>query len=132
MTTMSLGLRSSGSYGSLQQQVQNGVLAIQTTPPLAARKPSKMIKGKESLFHWICKFAGRKKVGMLLLCAVSAAVFVWVLYVGKGLMSHLFYPFSIGCALFDFGSEFSIYVYVCIRICSEFNIYVYAFMLAKV
>ncbi|GFS46357.1 strawberry notch protein [Actinidia rufa] len=84
MTTMSLGLRSSGSYGSLQQQVQNGVLAIQTTPPLAARKPSKMIKGKESLFHWICKFAGRKKVGMLLLCAVSAAVFVWVLYVGKG------------------------------------------------
>ncbi|GFZ06216.1 strawberry notch protein [Actinidia rufa] len=84
MTTMSLGLRSSGSYGSLQQQVQNGVLAIQTTPPLTARKPSKMIKGKESLFHWICKFAGRKKVGMLLLCAVSAAVFVWVLYVGKG------------------------------------------------
>ncbi|XAR59156.1 hypothetical protein NMG60_11014825 [Bertholletia excelsa] len=84
MTTGSLGLRSSGSYGSLQQHVQNGVLAIQTTPPLGARKPSKMLKDKESLFHWICKFAGRKKVGMLFLSAISAAVFVWVLYVGKG------------------------------------------------
>ncbi|KAL6991071.1 putative hexosyltransferase muci70 [Sarracenia purpurea var. burkii] len=88
MTTVSLGLRSSGSYGSLQQQIQNGVLAIQTTPPppplASARKPPKMFKEKESLFHWISKFVGRKKVGMLLLCVVSAAVFVWVLYVGKG------------------------------------------------
>ncbi|XP_052183743.1 probable hexosyltransferase MUCI70 [Diospyros lotus] len=84
MTTLPLGLRSSGSYGSLQQQFQNSVSPIQTTPPLGARKPSKMNKDKESLFHRICKFAGRKKVGMLLLCVVSAAVFGWVLYVGKG------------------------------------------------
>ncbi|KAL6573999.1 putative hexosyltransferase muci70 [Orobanche hederae] len=81
----SLGLRSSGSYGSLQQQqqIQNGSpsLPIQTTPP---RKPLKMLKEKEKLFHWICKFAPRKKVGMLLLCLVSSAVFSWVLYVGKG------------------------------------------------
>ncbi|KAK6149917.1 hypothetical protein DH2020_017442 [Rehmannia glutinosa] len=81
----SLGLRSSGSYGSLQQQqqIQNGQLSlpIQTTPP---RKPPKMLKDKEKLFHWICKFAPRKKVGMLLLCLVSAVVFGWVLYVGKG------------------------------------------------
>jgi len=85
VTTMSLGLRNSGSNGSLQQQFQNGLLSIQTTPPLSARKAfSKMSKEKESLFHWICKFAGRKKVGMLLLCLVSAAVFGWVLYVGKG------------------------------------------------
>ncbi|CAL5408809.1 unnamed protein product [Camellia sinensis] len=84
MTTVLLGLRSSGSYGSLQQQVQNGFLAIQTSPPLASRKNSKMLKEKENVFHWICKFAGRKKVGMLLLCVVSAAVFAWVLYVGKG------------------------------------------------
>ncbi|KAH7857387.1 hypothetical protein Vadar_012139 [Vaccinium darrowii] len=82
---MSLGLRNSGSNGSLQQQFQNGLLSIQTTPPLSTRKAfSKMSKEKESLFHWICKFAGRKKVGMLLLCLVSAAVFGWVLYVGKG------------------------------------------------
>lgn len=85
MTTGSLGLRSSGSYGSLQQQqFQNGALPNQTTPPVTSRKPSKMLKEKERLFPWIFKFAPRKKVGMLLLCAVSAAVFLWVLYVGKG------------------------------------------------
>ncbi|CAA0817917.1 Protein of unknown function (DUF616 [Striga hermonthica] len=80
-----LGLRSSGSYGSLQQQqqIRNGLLSlpVQTTPP---RKPPKMLKEKEKLFHWFCKFAPRKKVGMLLLCLVSSAVFGWVLYVGKG------------------------------------------------
>lgn len=85
MTTLSLGLRSSGSYGSLQQQqFQNGSLPNQTSPPISSRKPSKMFKDKERLFPWICKFAPRKKVGMLLLCAASAAVFMWVLYVGKG------------------------------------------------
>ncbi|KAI4299386.1 hypothetical protein L6164_032852 [Bauhinia variegata] len=78
MTGGSLGIRSQ-SYGSLDKQLQNGVSPIQTS-----RKPSKMLKEKERLFHWICKFAGRKKVGMLFLCVISAAVFVWVLYVGKG------------------------------------------------
>lgn len=93
MTTMSLGIRNSGSNGSLQQF---HLLAIQTTPPLSARKAfSKMSKEKESLFHWICKFAGRKKVGMLLLCLVSAAVFGWVLYVGKGLIPHSSIPFTL-------------------------------------
>lgn len=96
----SLGMRS-GSYGSLlqqqqqQQQLQNGgLLPVQATPlppPLPGyslgRKPPKMVKEKERFVHWICKFAGRKKVGMLLLCVVSAAVFVWVLYVGKGLIA---------------------------------------------
>jgi hypothetical protein len=90
----SLGMRS-GSYGSLDKQLQqnnnnnnsnnnyNGVSPIPTV-----RKPSKMQKEKERLFHWICKFAGRKRVGMLLLCVISAVVFVWVLYVGKGLVFH--------------------------------------------
>ncbi|XWS18396.1 hypothetical protein CRYUN_Cryun32bG0040000 [Craigia yunnanensis] len=82
MTGGSLGIRS-GSYGSLDKQLQNGVLPIQA-PAAARTKPSKMFKEKETLVHWICKFAGRKKVGMLLLCVISAAVFVWVLYVGKG------------------------------------------------
>ncbi|KAL3627774.1 putative hexosyltransferase muci70 [Castilleja foliolosa] len=81
----SMGLRSSGSYGSLQQQqqIQNGLLSlpIQTTTP--PRKLPKMLKEKEKLFHWICKFAPRKKVGMLLLCLISSAVFGWVLYIGK-------------------------------------------------
>ncbi|KAL0310643.1 UNVERIFIED_CONTAM: hypothetical protein Sangu_2359000 [Sesamum angustifolium] len=84
MTTGSLGLRSSGSYGSLQQ-VQNSSLSfsIQTSPPLS-RKASKMLKEKDRLFFWIFRFAPRKKVGMLLLCLVSLAVFMWVLIVGKG------------------------------------------------
>nr|XP_033514586.1 uncharacterized protein LOC117272972 [Nicotiana tomentosiformis] len=85
MTARSLGLRSSGSYGSLQQKLfQNSGSPFQATPPVLPRKPPKMFKKKEGLFLWICKFAPRKKVGMLLLCVVSAAVFVWVLYVGKG------------------------------------------------
>nr|GLL45800.1 uncharacterized protein LOC109171389 [Ipomoea trifida] len=85
MTTGSSGLRSSGSYGSLQlHQFQNGSLSIQASPPIPPRKPPKMFKEKEGLFHWIFKFAPRRKIGMLLLCVVSAAVFVWVLYVGKG------------------------------------------------
>ena len=77
--SLGLGIRS-GSYGSLDKQLQNGVVL----PIQASRKPSKMFKERETLFHWICKFVGRKKVGMLLLCLISAAVFVWVLYVGKG------------------------------------------------
>ncbi|KZV51963.1 hypothetical protein F511_08573 [Dorcoceras hygrometricum] len=85
MTTGSLGLRSSGSYGSLQQIQNNTVLLpIQITPPLSSRKPPKMLKEKEKLVHRICKFAPRNKVGMLLLSLVSAAVFIWVLYVDKG------------------------------------------------
>ncbi|CAH9141689.1 unnamed protein product [Cuscuta epithymum] len=82
----SSGLRSSGSYGSLQiHQFQNGSFSIQTSPLIPPpRKPPKMFKEKEGLFHWIFKFAPRRKIGMLLLCAVSAAVFVLVLFVGKG------------------------------------------------
>ncbi|XP_073056027.1 probable hexosyltransferase MUCI70 [Primulina eburnea] len=87
MTTGSLDLRSSGSNGSLQQQqIQNSLLSlpIQTTPLVSSRKPAKMFKEKDRLFHWICKFAPRNKIGMLLLSIVSAVVSVWVLYVGKG------------------------------------------------
>ncbi|OIT34111.1 PREDICTED: uncharacterized protein LOC109205137 isoform X1 [Nicotiana attenuata] len=43
-----------------------------------------MYKEKEGLLPRIHKFAPRKKVGMLLLCAVSLAVLVWVLFVDKG------------------------------------------------
>lgn len=86
MSTGSWGLRSSGSYGSLQQAQNNysSSLPVQTTPPVSSRKPQKMLKEKDRLFHWIFKFAPRNKVGMLLLCLVSAAVFLWVLCVAKG------------------------------------------------
>ncbi|KAM0050021.1 hypothetical protein Hdeb2414_s0008g00292921 [Helianthus debilis subsp. tardiflorus] len=92
MTSGSLGQRSS-SYGSLlqhqqqQQQIQhqNGVF-LQSTPPIASRKPAKVFgnKEKENLFLWIFKFVHRKKVGMMFLCLVSIAAMLWVLYVGKG------------------------------------------------
>ena len=115
-----LGIRS-GSYGSLDKQLQQNNININNNnnynsngnsnsnnnynnytgvllPIQTARKPSKMLKEKETLFHWICKFAGHKKVGMLLLCVISAAVFVWVLYVGKGLPLLL----SISFFIFNF------------------------------
>lgn len=43
-----------------------------------------MFKEKEGLFPGIHKFAPRKKVGMLLLCAVSLAVFLWVVLIDRG------------------------------------------------
>lgn len=88
--SLGLGLRSA-SYGSLQQQLHNNLVPNQSPspsppPPPAFRKPPKTMKEKEKLFHWICKSFGRKKVGMLFLCVVSAAFFVGVLYMGKGLI----------------------------------------------
>lgn len=114
MTGGSLGIRS-GSYGSLQQQAliqqqqqqqpPNGSLFLfaQSTPP---RKPSKM--PKEKFAQRIFKFAGRKKVGMLFICVISAAVFGCVLTVGKGqelfLYSIAFPFFSLETiALLEFG-----------------------------
>ncbi|WCJ27042.1 hypothetical protein M5689_008817 [Euphorbia peplus] len=85
--TGGIGIRSS-SYGSLeklQQHQQNGAIGVVSPIHMSIRtKPVKMFKAKERFFHWIYKFAGRKKVGMLFLCIISAVVFFWVLYVGKG------------------------------------------------
>ena len=79
-----LGVRSS-SYGSLDKTGLNGVvLPIQTATTTIRTKPSKMHKEREGVVHWICKFAGRKRVGMLLLFLISAVVFLRVLFVGKG------------------------------------------------
>lgn len=100
MSGGSLGIRS-GSYGSLEKQQQqlqnNGVSLIQS-----ARKPTKTLKEKDRFFLWIFKFAGRKKVGMLCLFTISAAVFIWVLYVGKG--SSISHTFSL---LFNISKLFS-------------------------
>ncbi|OAY78678.1 hypothetical protein ACMD2_02187 [Ananas comosus] len=85
MSGGSVGLRSA-SYGSLQQMAHNNSngsaaeLPIPSpSPPLAARsKPSKTLlsgsREKERFLQWICKIVCRRKVGMLLLLAVSAAV----------------------------------------------------------
>ncbi|KAK8993365.1 hypothetical protein V6N11_033466 [Hibiscus sabdariffa] len=83
MTGGLMGIRS-GIFGSLDKHLQNGVLPIQAASAARTKPSSKMFKEKESLIHWICKFTGQKKVGMLLLCVISAAGFALVLYVGKG------------------------------------------------
>ncbi|KAL0798846.1 hypothetical protein Bca101_054021 [Brassica carinata] len=79
-----LGVRSS-SNGSLEKTGLNGVVLSIHTTTTRTTKPSKMHKEREGLLlPWICKFAGRKKVGMLLLFLISAVVFLRVLFVGKG------------------------------------------------
>lgn len=83
----SLGLRSSGSYGSLPQQQLGGCQS--SSPPLAARKPAKMSLGGTSgprVCARICKLAGRRQ-RMLLLLLVSVAVafcFLFSSLVSKG------------------------------------------------
>ncbi|XP_028782006.1 uncharacterized protein LOC114738151 [Neltuma alba] len=72
-----LGIRSSS--GSLDKKLQRRFPLIQT-----ARKLSKMVKEKEKLFVWFIKVAKRMSIGMLLLFAISAAIFFWVLNVEKG------------------------------------------------
>lgn len=89
MTGGSLGLRS-GSYGSLQPQLQNGVAVFPTQlPPILVRKTSRMSlsgsREKERILPRIFKFAGRRKVGMLLLLVASAAVLSFISVVSKGL-----------------------------------------------
>lgn len=90
----SLGLRS-GSYGSLQQQLQNGAALPTQSPPLPVRKTSKMSlsgsRDKEKILPRIFKFAGRRKVGMLLLLVASAAVLSFISAVTKGLAFLLFF-----------------------------------------
>ncbi|KAL9263778.1 putative hexosyltransferase MUCI70 [Drosera capensis] len=100
MTGGSLGLRTA-SYGSLsvqqqqqqqQQQTQNNPLLsnqyVAASPPrtvLISRKPVKMMmKEKERLVSWFCRFAGRKKVGMIFLIMVSLAALGRILCLGKG------------------------------------------------
>lgn len=82
----SLGLRTSGSYGSLQQP--NGQ-SPSPSPPVAVRKPAKMSLdggpgaagrgGDRLLFARICMFAGRRR-RMLLLLLVAVAVVVCFLF----------------------------------------------------
>ncbi|XP_075671723.1 putative hexosyltransferase MUCI70 [Castanea sativa] len=80
MTGGSLGLRTS-SYGSLQQQFQNGFLQATQASPVLVRKPSKMLlsssREKERLLPFICRYVGRRRVAMLLLVVLALLVFVF-------------------------------------------------------
>ncbi|KAJ4894736.1 hypothetical protein Rs2_21530 [Raphanus sativus] len=82
-----LGVRSS-SYGCLDKTGLNGgvVLPIQSSSTIRSKAASSkmMHKERDGVVHWIFKFAGRKKVGMLLLFLISAVVFLRVLFLGKG------------------------------------------------
>lgn len=59
-------------------------------------------KEKDEMFVWIFKFAARKKLGMLLLCFVSIAVVLWILYVGKGLFFVSLKSINYSSYTFDF------------------------------
>ncbi|PVH62131.1 hypothetical protein PAHAL_3G210800 [Panicum hallii] len=87
----SLGLRPSGSYGSLpQQQQQPGGChsspspAPSVSPPVAARKPAKMSLGGAGggggprVFARICKLAGRRQRMLLLLLVAVAVAFCFL------------------------------------------------------
>ncbi|KAF9610825.1 hypothetical protein IFM89_025191 [Coptis chinensis] len=82
MTGGSLGQRAS-SYGSLQHLPNNSVVLPIYTTPVVARKPPKMLlsnaREKEKILPRICKFAGRRRVGMLLLVVVSVVVLMSLL-----------------------------------------------------
>lgn len=75
-----MGLRTS-SYGSLQQQFQNGFLQATQASPVLVRKPSKMLlsssREKERLLPLICRYVGRRRVAMLLLVVLALLVFVF-------------------------------------------------------
>ncbi|KAK9269504.1 hypothetical protein L1049_001279 [Liquidambar formosana] len=76
MTGGSLGLRT-GSYGSLQQQVPNGLLQTQTS--FIVRKPSKMVlsgsRERERFIHTIRRYLARGRVGMFTLFAFALLAF---------------------------------------------------------
>ncbi|KAF5178512.1 strawberry notch protein [Thalictrum thalictroides] len=81
MTGGSLGQRAA-SYGSLPP-LQNSVILPLYTTPVVVRKPPKMLlsnsREKEKLIPRICKFVGRRRVGMLLLLVVSVVVLMSLL-----------------------------------------------------
>ncbi|KAI9079329.1 hypothetical protein K1719_038730 [Acacia pycnantha] len=67
------------SFVSLDKQLQKRFPIIRTT-----RKLSKMVKEKEKLFMGSFMVAKQKKIGILLLCAIGAAIFFWALNVEEG------------------------------------------------
>ncbi|XP_028118994.1 uncharacterized protein LOC114316533 isoform X3 [Camellia sinensis] len=76
MTGGSLGLRTA-SYGSMQQP-QNDVFQIPNS--FNVRKPSKMplsgLREKERFLPFICRYLGRRNVGMLILVALALLAFL--------------------------------------------------------
>ncbi|WOK91438.1 hypothetical protein Cni_G00129 [Canna indica] len=85
MTGAPLGLRS-GSYGSSLQQLQSGAVLPTHSQPVVLRKSSRSFSGsreKERILSRICKFVGRRKLGMMLLLMTLAAVLSFASVVSK-------------------------------------------------
>ncbi|CAA0820106.1 Protein of unknown function (DUF616 [Striga hermonthica] len=78
MTGGSLGSRLSGSFGSLQQQAQNGGSQLQNL--YITRRPSKTsltgYREKEKFFSTTFRYLSRKKVAMLVLAAFAIVAFM--------------------------------------------------------
>ncbi|XP_042446940.1 probable hexosyltransferase MUCI70 isoform X2 [Zingiber officinale] len=83
MAAASLGLRS-GSYGSLHQQLQDG--AFPATQPILLRRAARSFSGvreREKVLPRIYKFVGRRKVGILLMLMISAALLSFVSVISR-------------------------------------------------
>ncbi|KAG7024833.1 hypothetical protein SDJN02_13652 [Cucurbita argyrosperma subsp. argyrosperma] len=79
MTGGSLGLRT-GSYASLQQQLQNGALQNPAISPFAHKpwKPNlSSSRERERVLPLVCRYFGRRRVAMLLLFVLALLVFVF-------------------------------------------------------
>lgn len=84
MAAASFGLRS-GSYGSLHQPLQAG--AFPATQPILLRRATRSLSGireREKILPRIYKFVGRRKVGVLLLLMISAALLSFVSVISRG------------------------------------------------
>ncbi|KAL7143330.1 hypothetical protein ABFS83_08G184700 [Erythranthe nasuta] len=77
MTERSLGLRLSGSFGSLQQLAQNGGGSSNPYLPRRSTKTSLIVsREKERFFSSTFRYLSRKKVGMLILAVFALLAFL--------------------------------------------------------
>ncbi|CAK9138230.1 unnamed protein product [Ilex paraguariensis] len=110
MTGASLGLRTP-SYGSLQQQGQNGGGLLQTQNSFVLRKPPKISlsgsREKERFLPRIFRYLGRRKVGMLFLVIFALMAFLSGFFtVNKEDASMVFLEDASGSAGVDFDERF--------------------------
>lgn len=118
MSGAALGLRSTGSYGSLQQPyLQSGaaVFPIQSTPG-GGRKGQKMFvsgsKEKERFLSRICKTCLPIRVGMFLV-AVASLGLLMIVMTGFGRGSDLWHP-PASCLFCD-SSDRRALLFVCVH-----------------
>lgn len=90
MTSVSLGLRASGSYGSLQSQAQNGVSLHQSIyiPRRHSKTSLTGYREKERVFPFAFRCLSRRKVGLVVLVVFALFGFMTGIFkVNKGWMA---------------------------------------------